>query len=71
MKIILMFFLKKFSFKAVVSFKPQNDVSSKIWSCSNFFKKNLQNEAGQEIHQNCINPNQDGFFIGLFWGGMG
>ena len=36
-----------------------------------FSKKKLQNEAGQEVHQNCINPNQDGFFIGLFWGGVG
>ena len=57
MKIILMFFLKIFSFKAVVSFKPQNDV---------FINLKLQNEAGQEVRQNCINPNQDGFFIGLF-----
>ena len=47
-------------------FGPENDVSLKLWICSNYFFKISHNERGQEVRKNYVVFSEK-LFIGEKW----
>ena len=54
LKIVLMVFLKKILFRAIWSFWPKNGTFLQLWIWSQVFFLILNNEAGQQVHENFI-----------------
>ena len=63
---MFLLFSKKLLFEHMGHFGPENDVSLKLWICSNYFFKISHNERGQEVCKNYVVFSEK-LFIGGKW----